>query len=594
VSDLDLAVIGNCQVAALLDRRARFVWACVPRFDGDPTFCSLLAGDGEPEAGFYGVELVGFSRSEQRYIPNTAIVETVLHDASGAAVKILDFAPRMQQHGRFYRPMMLIRLLVPVAGRPHVRIRLRPLGDYGAARPTLTHGSNHIRYVLPSITLRLTTDASITAVLEERAFVLDHPVSLVLGSDETLMDSAASTAHHLYGETESYWHNWVRGLSIPFEWQDAVIRAAITLKLCCFEDTGAVIAGITSSIPEAASSGRNWDYRYCWLRDAYFVVHALNRLGATATMEQYLRYIINVGTEAPSQDLQPVYGIAGEASLPERIVTTLAGYRGMGPVRVGNQAYQQRQNDVFGSVVLASMQYFFDQRLVFRGDRATFERLERLGERAAEVYATPDAGLWEYRGRQRVHTFSAVMCWAACDRLARIAQHLSMTERAHHWRAIADRVHTDIVRRSWDERRGYFTESFENGDIDASLLLLPHLDFVRADDPRFASTLRAVERELRVGRNLRRYHAPDDFGAPENAFNVCTFWYIDALAVTGRREEAREIFESMLACRTPLGLLSEDLNPATHELWGNFPQTYSMVGIINSAMRLSMSWEDAL
>jgi GH15 family glucan-1,4-alpha-glucosidase len=594
VSDLDLAVVGNCQIAALLDRRARYVWACVPRFDGDPTFCSLLSGNGAPAAGFYEVELAGLVRSEQRYVPNTAIVETVLHDASGGAVKILDFAPRMQLHGRFYRPMMLIRQLVPVAGRPHVRLRLRPLGDYGAVRPALTHGSNHIRYVLPSITLRLTTDASITAVLEERAFVLDHPLSLVLGPDETLMDAAASTARHLYDETESYWRGWVRGLSIPFEWQDAVIRAAITLKLCCFEDTGAVIAGITSSIPEAANSGRNWDYRYCWLRDAFFVVHALNRLGATATMEQYLRYIINIGTEAPSRDLQPVYGIAGEAHLPERIVTTLKGYRGMGPVRVGNQAYEQRQNDVYGSVVLASMQYFFDQRLVFRGDRATFEGLERLGERAAEIYATPDAGLWEYRGRQRIHTFSAAMCWAACDRLARIAQHLQIADRARHWRATADRLHADIVERSWDGRRQCFTESFGNADVDASLLLLPDLDFLRADDERFKSTLRAVERELRVGNHLRRYHAPDDFGAPENAFNICTFWYIEALAVTGRRAEARDIFESMLACRNSLGLLSEDLNPETHELWGNFPQTYSMVGIISSAMRLSRSWEDAL
>jgi GH15 family glucan-1,4-alpha-glucosidase len=594
MSSLDLAVIGNCQIAALLDQRARIVWTCVPRFDGDPTFCSLLNGNGEAAAGFYEVELQGFARSEQRYMQNTAIVETVLHDSSGAAVKIVDFAPRMQQHGRFYRPMMLIRLLVPVAGRPHVRIRLRPLGSYGAARPTLTHGSNHIRYMLPSITLRLTTDASITAVLEERPFVLDHPVALVLGPDETLIDSAASTARHLYGETESYWQCWVRGLSIPFEWQEAVIRAAITLKLCTFEDTGAVIAGMTTSIPEAAHSGRNWDYRYCWLRDAYFVVHALNRLGATSTMEQYLRYIINIGTDAPGPDLQPVYGVAGEAHLPESIVTTLAGYRGMGPVRVGNQAYEQRQNDVYGSVVLASMQYFFDERLVFRGDHATFQGLERLGERAAEVYATPDAGLWEYRGRQRVHTFSAVMCWAACDRLARIAQHLQLPERAHHWRSLADRMHADIVRRAWSERLGSFTESFENGDSDASLLLLPHLDFVTADDPRYASTVRAVERKLRVGNHLRRYHAPDDFGAPENAFNICTFWYIDALAITGRREEAREIFETMLACRNPLGLLSEDLDPATHELWGNFPQTYSMVGIIHCATRLSMSWEDAL
>jgi GH15 family glucan-1,4-alpha-glucosidase len=594
VSDLDLAVIGNCQIGALLDRRARVVWACVPRFDGDPTFCSLLNGNGEPEAGYYDVELAGLTRSEQRYLPNTAVVETLLHDANGGVVKIVDFAPRFQRHRRSFRPTMLVRIVTPLAGRPRVRVRLRPLGAYGAVRPTLTHGSNHIRYVLPNMTLRLTTDVSITALLEERVFVLDHAVALVLGPDETLLDAPANTARQFLDETESYWQGWARGLSIPFEWQDAVIRAAITLKLCTFEDTGAVIAGITSSIPEAPLSGRNWDYRYCWLRDAYFVVHALNGLGATATMEQYLHYIINVATESAGHELQPVYGIAGEAQLPEKTVATLAGYRGMGPVRVGNQAYEQRQNDVYGAIVLAATQYFFDRRLVTRGDRATFEALERLGERAAQIYDTPDAGIWEYRGRQRVHAFSAVMCWAACDRLARIAQHLGLADRAGHWRTVADRMHGVIEQRIWSAKLNCFVESFGNDHVDASLLLLPHLDFVRADDPRFASTVQAVERELRRGLHLRRYHAPDDFGAPENAFNICTFWYIDALAITGRREEAREIFESMLACRSSLGLLSEDIDPVTHELWGNFPQTYSMVGIINSAMRLSTSWEDAL
>jgi GH15 family glucan-1,4-alpha-glucosidase len=320
MSDLDLALIGNCQIAALLDKRARIVWACVPRFDGDPTFCSLLHGVDEPESGYCDVELTGFATSEQCYVTNTAVVETVLRDANGGVVKVIDFAPRFQQHRRVFRPMMLVRVVVPLAGRPQVRLRVRPLGDYGATRPTLTHGSNHIRYVLPDITLRLTTDASITALLEERAFVLDHPVALVLGPDETLMDAPANTARNYLAETQSYWEGWVRGLSIPFEWQDAVIRAAVTLKLCTFEDTGAVVAGITTSIPEAPNSGRNWDYRYCWLRDAYFVVHALNRLGATATMEQYLRYIINVGTETAGHDLQPVYAIGGEARLPERTV----------------------------------------------------------------------------------------------------------------------------------------------------------------------------------------------------------------------------------------------------------------------------------
>ena len=594
MADLDLALIGNCQIAALLDRQARMVWACLPRLDGDPVFCALLAGDGEPDAGYFDMQLINHARSEQRYVPNTAIVETVLHDDSGGVVKIIDFAPRFQQHRRFFRPVMFVRLLVPVAGSPRVRIRLRPLGEYGAERPTLTHGSNHIRFVLPNLTLRLTTDASITAILEERAFVLDHPVALVLGPDETLTDSPGAVAYHFLAETKNYWEAWTHDLSIPFEWQDAVIRAAITLKLCTFEDTGAVIAGVTSSIPEAPNSGRNWDYRYCWLRDSFFVVQALNRLGATTTMEQYLRYVINVATEAGNKPLQPVYGISGEPRLAERIVTTLPGYRGMGPVRVGNQAYEQVQNDVYGSVVMAATQYFFDRRIVASGDLPALERLERLGERAAQLFDVPDAGLWEYRGRQRVHTFSSAMCWAAADRLARIAARLGAEDRALHWRGVADRMHVQIVRASWNPTLGCFTESSGRNDLDASVLLLPALGFLRADDPRFMSTVEVLEKALRIGTHVRRYASADDFGAPESAFNVCTFWYIDALAAIGRREEAREMFEGMLACRTSLGLLSEDVDPRTNELWGNFPQTYSMVGIINSATRLSRSWDEAL
>jgi len=591
--NLDLALIGNCQIAALLDGQARMVWACLPRPDGDPVFCALLGGEGEPDAGFYDVEVINGTRSEQRYVPNTAIVETLLHDDGGGVVKIIDFAPRFQLNRRFFRPVMFVRLVVPVAGSPRVRIRLRPLGEYGAERPTLTHGSNHIRYVLPNLTLRLTTDASITAILEERAFVLDHPLALVLGPDETLTDSPSAIAYHFLAETKNLWESWAHGLSIPFEWQDAVIRAAITLKLCTFEDTGAVIAGVTTSIPEAPNSGRNWDYRYCWLRDAFFVVQALNRLGATTTMEQYLRYVINVATEAGDKPLQPVYGISGEPRLTERIVTSLPGYRGMGPVRVGNQAYEQVQNDVYGSVVMAATQFFFDRRIVVAGDLAALQRLERLGERASQLFDAPDAGPWEYRGRQRVHTFSSAMCWSAADRLARIAARLGAADRASHWRGVADRIHAEIVRAAWNPSLGCFTESFGRDELDACALLLPALGFLRADDPRFKSTVHVLERALRTGSHVRRYVSADDFGAPESAFNICTFWYIDALAAIGRQDEAREIFENMLACRTSLGLLSEDIDPKTNELWGNFPQTYSMVGIINSAMRLSRSWEEA-
>jgi GH15 family glucan-1,4-alpha-glucosidase len=351
---------------------------------------------------------------------------------------------------------------------------------------------------------------------------------------------------------------------------------------------------MTTSIPEAGNSGRNWDYRYCWLRDSYFVVQALNRLGATKTMEAYMHYIVNVSADAGGGPLQPVYGITGRADLAESDVTSLDGYRGMGPVRVGNQAFTQKQNDVYGAVILAATRYFFDRRLRRPGLDALFQRLETLGERAAELYNVPDAGLWEYRGRQRVHTFSSIMCWAGCDRLARIAAQLERPDRATYWRDKAAVIHAFICKEAWDEEQKGFTEAFGRPEMDASLLTMHDLGFLDRDDPRFASTISAIEKQLRRGKHVFRYHAADDFGEPENAFNICTFWYIDALATIGRKDEARELFENMLACRNHLGLLSEDITPATHELWGNFPQTYSMAGIINAAVSLSRTWEEVL
>jgi GH15 family glucan-1,4-alpha-glucosidase len=415
----------------------------------------------------------------------------------------------------------------------------------------------------------------------------------VLGPDESIVDDVATVAHEAFRSTRDYWRSWVRGLSIPYEWQEAVIRAAITLKMCTFEDTGAVIAAATTSIPEAPDSGRNWDYRYCWLRDSYFVVQALNRLGVTKTMSGYLRYIFDVSLNH-GEDLQPVYAISGSADLTEREVTSLAGYRGMGPVRVGNQAYEQIQNDSYGAIVLAATQHFFDWRLANRGDLEQFRQLEQLGEKAVELFDQPDAGLWEYRGRAQVHTYSALICWCAADRLIKVARLLGATDRAEYWTEHAERMHAVIYESAWNEERNAFTEGFANDHLDASLLTMHSLGFVTADDPRFLATVDATGKELKRGRHLFRYGQADDFGLPENAFNICTFWYIEALAATGRAAEAREMFEDMLACRNPLGLLSEDLNPETHELWGNFPQTYSMVGIINSARILSESWESAL
>ena len=592
---LDLAMIGNAGCAALLDARGDLVWACLPRMDGDPVFCALLGTRtrGADEGfGYFSVELAGCVRSEQAYLPNTAVVVTRLTDSAGASIECVDFAPRFQQFGRVFHPAMLVRRVRRLAGTPLVRVRLRPASGYGAARAACTTGSHHVRFLCGDGVLRLTTDCSIAAVQDETPFVLAGELAFLLGPDETLQGAPAEVARRFEEETVDYWRAWVRDLAIPFEWQDEIIRAAITLKLSSVDDTGAVLAALTTSIPEAAGSGRNWDYRYCWLRDAYFTVDALNRLNATRTMERYLRYIVNLVARHGTR-LQPCYRINGAADMPEREVATLPGYRGMGPVRVGNQAHAQVQNDVWGSAVLAATHVFFDRRLMPADSSSLFGMLERLGDAAAQAWNTPDAGLWELRGSRHVHTFSAVMCWAACDRLARIAARLGRGDRAAHWRAQADAIHRGICAAAWDGRRNSFVATFGGRDLDASLLLLEPLGFLDGGDPRFAGTVHAVGTELRRGDFIYRYATPDDFGTPENAFAVCTFWYVDALAATGRADEARALFERLLACRNRLGLLAEHIAPASGELWGNFPQTYSMVGLINCASRLSIPWSRA-
>jgi GH15 family glucan-1,4-alpha-glucosidase len=310
-------------------------------------------------------------------------------------------------------------------------------------------------------------------------------------------------------------------------------------------------------------------------------------------MERYLGYIVNAAANSGAGVLQPVYGIDGRASLEEYEVSALAGYRGMGPVRIGNQAYRQIQHDVYGSAILAATHIFFDRRLVHRGDEALFRRLETLGQQALHCYDQPDAGLWELRGSARVHTFSAVMCWAGCDRLARIAEHLGMSARAAYWRKHAGQMHRTIVKRTWNKRRGTYVSTFDGAGMDASLLLLAEVGFLDAADPRFARTVAAVEQDLKHGDYIFRYVENDDFGAPTNAFLVCSFWYVNALATLGRRDEAHALFEKLLACRNRHGLLAEHIDPDTGEQWGNFVQTYSMVGLINSAIRLSKRWDQA-
>jgi GH15 family glucan-1,4-alpha-glucosidase len=589
-STLDLGVIGNCRTAALLDTEGRIVWWCFPRFDSDPVFSRLLAGN--DEKGFCDVHLEGAVAREAAYIRNTALIRTTIRDAAGNAVAITDFTPRFRRFERVFNPPQIFRRIEPAAGLPRIRVRVRPTFNYGQPPVSRAMGSNHIRFSGGVDTLRLTTDAPLSYIAHEAPFALIKPVTLILGPDEPFEAAVDTASQEFLERTRAYWLDWARSLAVPLEHQADVIRAAISLKLCNFEETGAIIAAHTTSIPEAPGSQRTWDYRYCWLRDAFFVIKALNRLGATQTMEEYIHYITNIAVEAESP-LRPVYGIVPVEPLEERFAPDLAGFQGMGPVRIGNQAAEQLQHDSYGSVILGAAQMFIDERLPRMGDEALFRRLEPLGAQARRFAFEPDSGPWEYRRRQRVHTHSATMCWVACDRLASIARRLGLVDRAVHWRTQADELRNQILARAWNERLGAMAGALDHDDLDAAVLLLPELGFLQASDERFVRTFAVLGRELKRNGFMMRYVAEDDFGPPETAFLVCQFWYIDALASLDRKDEARELFTDLLARRNTFGLLSEDIHPDTGELWGNLPQTYSMAGIVNTARILSRSWQEA-
>jgi GH15 family glucan-1,4-alpha-glucosidase len=586
---LDLAVVGNCRTAALVNPDSRLVWWCFPNFDANPIFSRLVAGD--DEKGFSDVVLDGFVDSQSEYVRNTAIVSTVLTDSHGNAVRVTDFAPRFRQYGRVFRPAQLFRIIEPVKGLPLITIRIRPTHSYGKpfAQPSL--GSNHIRYVEGDTAMRITTDAPLSLILNETPFVVTRPLHLVLGTDEPFAGDLAATAASFAEQTRDYWRDWVRRLYISYDWQEAIIRAAITLKLSNFEETGGVVAAHTTSIPESPGSGRTWDYRYCWLRDAYFVVKALNRVGATQTMEDFIGFTLSIAANRDGP-LKPVYSVVPNLLLDEKIAPELKGYRGDGPVRIGNAAVDQTQHDTYGSVILAALPLFFDRRLPKPGDAGLFALLESLGDKAEKVALAPDAGIWEYRGRRRVHTHSSAMCWAGINRLGAIANRLGLPERVSYWNAKADALHSELLERAWNPKRQAFTAAFGSDDLDASLLLLPDLGVCEANDPRFISTVAAMEKELVREKHVMRYASADDFGLPVTAFLICRFWLIDAWWQLGRREEAREMFVDALAHRNRYGLLSEDIDPSSGALCGNFPQTYSMAGLILTGMKLSRSWED--
>ena len=586
---LELALIGNGAISALIDPQGTVVWCCFPRFDGDPVFGSLLTNESRSEsAGYFSIELAGAVRTEQEYAADTPILVTHCYDEKGGGIEITDFCPRqLDTNGDLSCPPFIVRQVRPIGGKPSIVVRVNPAADYGCKTRQHALGASHIAYAGDD-PLRLTTDAPIQAIVDRAPLRVHQTLTFILGTGR-VTGELASLGGILLEQTAAYWRSWVTSLDVPGEWRDAVIRAAITLELHVYEETGAIVAAMTTSLPEAPDSGRNWDYRYCWPRDACFVANALSRVDGIRTTERYLAFLLERAEWTPDRRLAPMYAIDGLPVSQERTVKCLAGYRGMGPVRIGNKASEQRQHDIYGEAVLTAEPLFLDSHARPTGDEALFARLEAFGRHALKLHDVPDAGLWELRGTERVHTFSSLMCWVACDRLAKYADRLELPDRAEYWRLGAANIHDVISRRSWNAALNAFTATMEGDSLDASLLLMRRLGFLDANDPRFVGTVTAIERQLRHEDFIYRYIERDHLGYPQNAFLVCTFWYIEALATMGdaRRTQARALFEKVLAARNRHGLLAEDIDPRTLEQWGNFPQTYCMAGIIDCAIALA-------
>ncbi|RMG20763.1 MAG: glycoside hydrolase family 15 protein [Deltaproteobacteria bacterium] len=581
---MKLALIGNCNYQALIDDVGRVVWLCWPRFDSSFVFGTLLD---ERQGGEFSIRPREEAfRTEQHYLPNTNIVRTLFHGDKGS-FEVVDFAPRFRLYERFFKPTMLVRRIRPLSGRTSVRIVCDPVYDYGRLRPEPVFASNHIEWPVAGARLRLTTNAPLSYVAERRAFVLDDEVYLVLTWGEPLEAPLKETCDNFYRRTRSYWETWVKHGVLTESFQEAVIRSALALKLHQFEDTGAITAATTTSLPEYPGSGRNWDYRYCWLRDAGFTLGALRRLGQFEEMEAFVSFLANIAEESADR-LQPVYGISGARRLDEIELTHLEGYRGNKPVRVGNAAYAQVQNDVYGEMIAAIAPLFLDLRFRDGAGALTTDLLHRLVDSVEAKLFEPDAGPWEKRDQPRLHTFSLLMHWLGARTAEKIGSRVGDPRLAERGRDLAEKAREVIDGRCWRPELGFFADAVDTDEPDAALFMMVNVGYFTPGDPRARSHVEATAERLAAKPHLlHRYLHHDGIGKTEAAFVACGFWYAEALARVGQPGRAQEILEALVGHANHVGLLSEDIDPKTGELWGNFPQTYSHVGLINAAFAIA-------
>jgi len=577
-----LGIIGNCSYLAYIDLSANVKWLCMPRFDSSFIFGSLL----DPvKGGEFSVKPSGEKfTSKQYYLKNTNILITEFK-VNGGAFRVTDFAPRFYQYDRYYKPLMLIRKIEPISGNPFIQVRCMPVGDYGNVLPEMVQGSNHIRYLNLASQVRLTTDVPLNYILEQKSFVLSEARYMVFTYGVPLEAGLANTAETFLQKTRDYWHNWVKTTSIPHIFQEQVIRSALVLKLHQFEDTGGIIAAGTTSLPEHNGSGRTWDYRYCWMRDSYYTLNAFNSVGHFEELEQYFNFIQNIILNEKTR-IKPVYTLSGDP-VPKEKQINLLGYMGNQPVRIGNNAGQQIQNDVYGQVLVSLLPLFIDNRLNYYDRDRTLSMVKWLVSRIERTMDEPDAGIWEFSTIAQTHTYTFLFHWAGSRAALKIAE-LFGDESLKIRAFLIEEKAVAKLEMCYDPLKEAYTQAIGSPYLDASGLQLIIMNYLDPLSERAHRFLKAMEQELKTPEDLFfRYTREDDLGKPQTSFLLCSFWYAEALACVGRTTEACKLIQRLISCTNHLGLFSEDADNVGGQ-WGNFPQTYSHVGLMNAVFRIAI------
>jgi GH15 family glucan-1,4-alpha-glucosidase len=586
VDNLDFGIVGNCRSAALISKEGSVDWCCLPEFDSPSVFGKLLDAQ---IGGSFSVQSYGNPKITQKYLESTNILITRFEQEDGV-FELVDFMPRYKkENGEYHSPPEFMRYVKHISGAPKVVFDYDPKLEYAAGN-TQTYAKNDFIVSLTESskydTLYLYTNISHQDLLDKKPLVLEDDVYFVVSYHEKIELPNLYTVSLELNRTKVYWLNWsAKTPTFPI-YNEEILRSALTLKLLSYDKSGAVLAAATTSLPETIGEVRNWDYRFCWIRDASMVISIVSRLGHRKMVQRYLQFVIDL---IPDKDekLQIMYGINKEKELTEATLDHLLGYENSKPVRIGNAAYKQRQNDIYGIL----MDVIHTQIEGFQNEVENLEELWSITKGIVWVVAAhwqePDKGIWEFRSEDRHFTFSKMLCWVAIDRAIKIAKKLNKPHNVTKWTPLAQAIEEDILNNAWNDEVQAFTQSYGSKDLDASVLLMENYGFVNAKDPRFVKTVHAIERELCYEGLMYRYKNEDDFGLPSSSFTICTFWFINSLNKIGERDKAMAMFDTLLSYSNHLGLFSEDIDFSSKRLLGNFPQAYSHLALIETALNFS-------